>query len=249
METIFNKALASLGVGAARVDTRLDSPQYQPGDLVRGEVVVRGGEIGQKVDDIYMYLLIHYLKNDKSVPHILEEFHLSESFEIEAKEYKIIPFQFRIPLKTPMSCGRFPIYLKTGLDIKMAKDPTDLDRIEVFPHPTVERVLGEIESSGFIMYRLFNEYLPGSKSLPFIQIFQFRPAERYHGYLDELNLFFDVDEGEVRMEVEISRGTRTLNTSFSWLLDDPDGTLTSDQEDPDQPSSSPVATIQSLLTS
>lgn len=42
METIFNKALASLGVGGARVDTRLESPQYQPGDIVRGEVVVRG---------------------------------------------------------------------------------------------------------------------------------------------------------------------------------------------------------------
>ena len=113
----------------------------------------------------------------------------------------------------------------------------------------MEKVLGEIESSGFIMYRLFNEFLPGSKSLPFIQIFQFRPAEKYHGYLDELNLFFDVDEGEVHMEVEIIRGTRTLNTSFNWLLDDPDGTLTSDHGDPNTPVSSPVEAIQSLLTS
>lgn len=245
---MFTKALASIGVGNAKVDTRLETSQYQPGDLVQGEVMIRGGEINQQVDDIYLYLLIHYLKNGRVVPHVLDKFHLSESFEIEAKGYRLIPFQFRLPLQTPMSSGRFPIFLKTGLDIKMAKDPTDLDRIEVFPHPTVEKVLGEIESSGFILYRLFSEYFPGSKSLPFMQIFQFRPAERYHGYLDELNLFFDLDSDEVRMEVEISRGTRTLTTSFSWLLDDPDGTLTSDQGE-GASVSSPVATIQSLLSS
>ncbi|PTX60714.1 sporulation-control protein spo0M [Melghirimyces profundicolus] len=236
---MFTKALASLGVGSAKVDTRLEKTQYQPGDLVRGEVMIRGGGARQVVDDIYLYLIIHYLKNDRKVPFVMEKFHLSESFEIQEKGYQIIPFQFRLPYQTPMSCGRFPIYLKTGLDIKMAKDPTDLDRIEVFPHATVEKVLGEIEQSGFLMYRLFNEHVPQSKTLPFIQIFQFRPAERYHGYLDEMNLFFDVSAHEVHMDVEISRGTRTLNTSFSWQLNDPDGSLTNDHSGRHEPVASP----------
>ncbi|SMO75736.1 sporulation protein [Melghirimyces algeriensis] len=243
---MFTKALASLGVGSAKVDTRLEKKQYQPGDVVRGEVMVRGGGASQVVDDIYMYLMIHYLKNDKKVSYVMEKFHLSESFEIEEGAYQIIPFQFSLPYQTPMSCGRFPIYLKTGLDIKLAKDPTDLDRIEIFPHATVEKVLGEIEQSGFLMYRVFNEYVPSSKSLPFIQVFQFRPAEQYHGYLDELNLFFDVTPHDVHMDVEITRGTRKLNTSFSWQLN-ADGTLTYTHSGQQDPVVSPVETIQSLL--
>ncbi|MDA8352985.1 MAG: sporulation protein [Firmicutes bacterium] len=247
---MFNKALASLGVGSAKVDTRLEKTQYQPGELVRGEVMIRGGGAKQKISDIYMYLVMYYMRNGKKVSHVMEKFQLSRSFEIEEQGYQIIPFQFRLPYQTPMSCGRFPIYLKTGLDIKVAKDPTDLDRIEVFPHPTVERVLGEIEQSGFLMYRVFNEYIPQSKSLPFIQVFQFRPAEKYHGYLDELSLFFDVDPHEVHMDVEISRGTRTLNTSFSWQLNDPDGTLTYDSSGQQQERvANPIETIQSLLKS
>ncbi|MFC4077713.1 sporulation protein [Salinithrix halophila] len=244
---MFNKALASLGVGNAKVDTRLESNHYQPGDLVRGEVMIRGGQARQVVDDIYLYLVIHYLKNGKKVEHILDKFHLSESFEIPEKGYQIIPFQIRLPYQTPMSCGRFPIYLKTGLDIKRAVDPTDLDRIEVFPHSTVEQVLGEIERSGFIMYRVFNEHHPGSKALPFIQVFQFKPAERYHGYLDELNLYFDVDNHDVQMQVEIQRGTKVLNTAFSWQLADPDGSLSLTSGGQKQHVESPAATIQSLL--
>lgn len=244
---MFNKALASLGVGAAKVDTRLVTSQFQPGDVVKGEVLIRGGHTSQHVDDIYLYLMVQYLKNEKKVSHVLEHYKLSESFVIQEGEYQIIPFQIRLPYHTPMSCGRFPIHLKTGLDIKMAKDPTDLDRIEVFPHRTVEKVLGEIERSGFIMYRLFNEYSPQCKHLPFLQIFQFRPAERYHGYLDELNLFFDVDSHEVHMDVEIVRGSRNMTTSFSWQLDDPDGTLTYDHDNQQDPIASPVDTIQTLL--
>lgn len=244
---MFNKALASIGVGAATVDTRLENAQYQPGDLVRGEVLIRGGHASQTVDDIYLYLVVHYLKGDKKESFVMERYQLSESFVIEEREYKIIPFEIRLPLQTPMSCGRFPIYLKTGLDIKMAIDPTDLDRIEVFPHPTIERILGEIERSGFIMYRVFNEYNPNMKERPFIQIYQFRPAERYHGFLDELNLFFDIDSHDVYMDVEISRGTRSLTTSFSWDLEDPDGSLMMHNGEESDKVDSPVATIQSLL--
>ncbi|PTM56419.1 sporulation protein [Desmospora activa] len=244
---MFNKALASLGVGAAKVDTRLETSQFQPGDTVRGEVLIRGGHVDQRVDDIYLYLMVHYLKNDKKIAYVLEEFKLSESFSIQAREYQIIPFQIRLPYHTPMSCGRFPIYLKTGLEMKLSVDPTDLDRIEVFPHRTVEKILGEMERSGFIMYQVYNEFSQQCKQLPFLQIFQFRPAERYHGYLDEMNLFFDVDSHEVHMDVEIVRGSRKMMTSFSWQLEDPDGTLTYDHDNQHDPVSSPVDTIQSLL--
>ncbi|SFT00283.1 sporulation protein [Marininema halotolerans] len=244
---MFNKALASMGVGNATVDTRLETNQFQPGEVVRGEVRIRGGHALQRVDDIYLYLVVHYLKNGKKVEHILQKYRLSESFTISEKGDQIIPFQIRLPYQTPMSCGRYPIYLKTGLDIKRAIDPRDRDRIEVFPHPTVEKMLGEVERSGFIMYRMFNEHDPSCKEVPFIQIFQFKPAEHYHGYLDELNLYFDVGSDDVQMQVEIRRGSRILNTAFSWQMKDPDGSLSMLLGGQKKQVKSPLAAIQSLI--
>ncbi|GGE26996.1 sporulation-control protein [Marinithermofilum abyssi] len=243
---VFDKALASIGIGAARVDTRLEKTQFQPGELVRGEILVRGGQADQLVDDIYLFLTVHYLKNDKKIPYVLQKYQLSEFFVVKAEEYKLIPFQIRLPLETPMSCGRFPIYLKTGLDIKKAVDPKDVDRIEVFPHRTVERILGEIEKADFILYKVFNEEVKEG-ALPFVQIFQFRPSGRYHGYLDELNLYFDLTAHDVSMYVEIRRGTQQLSTCFDWSLEDPNATFMMKGNGGQQEVADPVATIQSML--
>ncbi|BCU82928.1 sporulation-control protein spo0M [Polycladomyces abyssicola] len=244
---LFEKTLASLGVGAAKIDTRLEKSQVQAGEVLKGEVFIQGGQVEQRVDDIYLYLIVHYAKNNKLTQHVLRKYQLCERFYLQPGEYKIIPFEIRIPYEAPMTTGRFPAYLKTGLDIKNAIDPTDKDKIEVFPHPTVERMLGEIEKADFILYRIDNEYEKDMKPHPFLQVFQFRPTGRYHGFLDELNLIFDVTNHDVRMDVEIVRGTRVLTSCFHWLLSDPNGTLVMDNGIEQQRVSSPVEIIQSLL--
>ena len=93
----------------------------------------------------------------------------------------------------------------------------------------------KLRAPGLLCIACSMSFCPVPNRFPSFKSFSSVRRNKYHGYLDELNLFFDVDEGEVHMEVEISRGTRTLNTSFSWLLDDPDGTLTSDHGDPNLP--------------
>lgn len=233
---IFYKSLASLGIGGATVDTRLEGSRFYPGETVKGEVFVRGGNSPQEVEDIYLYLVVTVNRNHKKIAHAMEKYRLSQSFTLQVGEHKRIPFQIRLPMETPMSTGSFPLYLKTGLDIKMAIDPTDLDRIEVFPAPLVQKLLKQMEDTGFILYHIHNEYDPDQKPFPFFQMFQFRPTGRYHGYVDNMNIIFNVSETGVEMDVEMIRSERILNSAFSWKFSDPDGTLTINsqkvQEDP-----------------
>ena len=52
--SFFNKVFASVGIGAAKVDTKLEKDRVMPGEEVRGIVEIRGGNTEQNIDDIYL---------------------------------------------------------------------------------------------------------------------------------------------------------------------------------------------------
>ena len=52
----FDKVFASVGIGSAAVDTKLEKDTYTPGETVKGAVEIRGGKVDQQVDDIYLTL-------------------------------------------------------------------------------------------------------------------------------------------------------------------------------------------------
>ncbi|MBA4602838.1 sporulation protein [Thermoactinomyces mirandus] len=214
------KSLTSLGIGAASVDTRLNQKPYYAGSPVEGVVFIRGGQADQQIDDIYLYLVVHYLKNHKKTSFILHNYQLSRAFTIHKNETKEIPFQIELPLVTPMSTGSYPVYLKTGLDIKMAIDPSDQDMIEVHPHPVVQKCLKQVEESEFILYQIYNQYDSGSKAHPFQQVFQFRPTGRYHGFIDQLNLVFHLSKVKIIMDLEMVRANQSFYTTFAWNPDE-----------------------------
>ncbi len=54
--SIFNKMLASVGIGSATVDTKLEKSRYTAGEIIRGNVEVTGGNTAQDVDCIYLTL-------------------------------------------------------------------------------------------------------------------------------------------------------------------------------------------------
>ncbi len=60
---------------------------------------------------------------------------LGESLVIAPGETLEIPFEFVLPHETPISIGVSPIWVRTGLDIDNAVDPSDRDDIEVQAHP------------------------------------------------------------------------------------------------------------------
>lgn len=241
---VFFKTLASLGVGAATIDTKLEGTQFFPGDTVRGEVFIRGGQAEQQVDDIYLYLVVDISKNDKKISHVLKKYQLSTSFLIAENDNHSVPFEIKLPLETPMSSGAFPVYLKTGLDIKMAKDPSDTDRIEILPTPYVQQVLQQFEDAGFVLYQVHNEY-DGQYDPPFFQMLKYKPTGMYHGFVDELLIYINHNGSEVNMDVEMNRSAKYLRSTFHWSVNDPEGTLHVNDQ---QVYQDPVQKIQDMLS-
>ncbi|WP_093226927.1 sporulation protein [Thermoflavimicrobium dichotomicum] len=238
------KWLASLGFGSAKVDTRLEDRPFFPGEQVKGEIVIRGGDADQQIEDIYLELIAEYLKDGKNVRHICAKYYIARKILISPHEEKTLPLSIKLPMELPMSTGRFPIYLRTGLDIKMALDPQDQDRIDVIPKPLVQKILKDIEDAGFVLYSIVNRYVSGRQPYPFVQVFEFRPTGRYHGVLDQLHVFFDYTEEEMAVHFEIYRSGDIISYSFCWKHQKPSETLRIN----DQPcQGDPLLKIQELL--
>ncbi len=103
--SFFNKVLASVGIGAAKVDTKLVQDTVTPGGEIKGVVEIRGGNVEQKIDAIYLSIHTTYLKesDDKkyTVTGLVDRFQITASFNLRANERKEIPFSFILPLDTP----------------------------------------------------------------------------------------------------------------------------------------------------
>ncbi len=95
---LFNKVLASIGIGSAKVDTKLHESQLSLGERITGVVEVTGGNVDQDIDDIYLSLCATYTKevDDRKVTKqaIIEKWKIAQSFVIRAGEKKEFPFSF-----------------------------------------------------------------------------------------------------------------------------------------------------------
>ncbi|WP_461671282.1 sporulation protein, partial [Mycobacterium tuberculosis] len=54
--------MASVGIGAAKVDTLLERASYSPGEDVRGVVRIYGGSVDQQIDGIDLSIMTYYIK-------------------------------------------------------------------------------------------------------------------------------------------------------------------------------------------
>jgi len=215
---MFKKLLATVGIGAATVDTRLHDDSLYPGEILEGEVYIKGGDVEQDIDDIYLKIMTQYKreKEDSTIHEecLLVKYCLSERFTLRSQQKKVIPFSLQLPYKTPLTFGHQPVYLRTGLDIKTALNPRDRDAIQVRPHPLMQRVLDGIESLGFRLSKVECEYAPRWGKFPFVQEFEFRPTGKYRQHLDELEVIFNLNSDELEVLLQIDKKARGFG---GWL--------------------------------
>lgn len=225
--SFFNKMLASIGVGSAKVDTKLEKSSYVAGELLRGEVEIYGGNVDQQIDAIYLTLYTTYIKevDDKKYTSKapIEKFKVSEPFTISANETKIIPFSFHLPVDLPITVGRTRVWVATELDIRSGVDSTDKDYIEIRPSKIASRIFDEIQSLGFRLREAECEqasYKYRSK-YPFIQEFEFVPVGgAFRGRLDELEIVFvSQSESSVDVIMQVDRKARGLVGFLAEALD------------------------------
>ncbi|MDE3839260.1 sporulation protein SpoOM [Bacillus methanolicus] len=225
--SIFKKVFASIGIGAAAVDTKLEKDTLTAGEEVRGAVEIRGGSIEQKIDEIYLSLYTTFIKevDDKKFTDtaLIDRFRLTESFTIHPNETKIMPFSFRLPDDTPITAGKTKIWISTGLDIKNAVDPTDKDFIKVLPNPVMNAVFQAVSNLGFRLREAECEEAPFRmrRRLPIIQEFEFVPVSGpFRGRLDELELvFFPASGGAMDLIMQVDRRARGLGGFLAEALE------------------------------
>ncbi|MCX7920613.1 MAG: sporulation protein [Clostridia bacterium] len=215
--SFFDKAFASIGIGSAKVNTVVNNKTVRVGDEVQGYVTIIGGKIEQQIDKIYIDLETYYIRENDDGQRVrynvrIQRVDIFDSFMLAPKETKEIPFSFTIPNETPISLGKDNVWLQTGLDIKMAIDPSDKDYLQIMPHPYVDCFVDALTNElGFRLVQCENEYAPRlGGNLPFVQEFEFRPTTHFRGDLDELELVFFVNHGSLEVLMEIDRKARGL---------------------------------------
>ncbi|MFH7820505.1 sporulation protein [Neobacillus thermocopriae] len=224
--SFFNKVFASIGIGSATVDTKMEKDTYMPGETVKGVVEIKGGKVEQKVDEIYLTLNSTYLKesDDKkyTVTAVIERIKLITPFTIGVNQRKEIPFSFQLPYDTPLSIGRTKVWVSTGLDIKGGVDPSDKDFLKIVPNPLMAAVFNAVENLGFRIREADCEEAPRRfrGRLPFVQEFEFVPfSGPFRGRLDELEVvFFPSGNGSLDIMLQVDRRARGLAGLFSEAL-------------------------------
>ncbi|KOS68700.1 sporulation protein SpoOM [Lysinibacillus contaminans] len=224
--SLFNKVLASVGIGAANVDTKLEKSTYTAGEIMRGEIEVRGGNVAQQIDTIYLTVYTTFIReaNDKKYTDkaAVNKVKVSEPFSIEAGENKVLSFSLSLPLDTPITAGKTKVWVQTELDIKNAVDPEDKDFIEVKPSKLAASVLDAVKGLGFRLRQAECEQASGRfrGHYPFMQEFEFAPTGNYRSHLDELEVvFLSQSEQSVELLMQIDRKVKGLGSLFAEALD------------------------------
>ncbi|MDA0147687.1 sporulation protein [Vibrio sp. LaRot3] len=159
---MLGKLKASLGIGAAKVDTVLESLSVTQGDLLKGTVHIKGGDVEQTIDAIQLKLCTEVkVEGENGVSY--QDFSLGAlqvvtPFVIQANETKQIPFELRLHDETPVTAlnaskNQCHVWVETTLDIDFAIDPKDRDYLEILPLPAVAKVINAVQSAGFNMVK------------------------------------------------------------------------------------------------
>lgn len=242
--SIFNKIVASIGIGSAKVDTKIRKNYYTQGEVLVGVVEIVGGVTEQIIESINLKLMTLYGHegNDQLTSTVIHSHKVNEPFIISKGERKEIPFSFLIPLDTPITMqdpktfkNVPPVWIDTDVNIKNAVDLSDKDYISIEPTEVYESILDAIKVIGFKFRQMENQELPfGIKaSRPYIQQFEFIPSfGRYINKLDELEVYILQGEHETTIYFEIDKKSKGAFSSIveKLNLDEHRGSVTFNNE-------------------
>ena len=196
---MFKKIMASLGVGAAKVDLLLDDEHCRIGDELRGKMLIEGGSVDQDIHDIKVDVVIKVFKKGKQIKKVLNTIKVADNFTVKARDKMEIPFSYALPLDYPISKRGISYYLRTRMDIAKALDAFDSDEIIVLPSREMEQVFYALDELGFkekpdsgeidLRGQEFEYYPPSSLADMFKEV----ELRFYHSLEGELNLLWELE--------------------------------------------------------
>ncbi|GAA0262087.1 hypothetical protein GCM10009539_54820 [Cryptosporangium japonicum] len=208
----------AFGAGGPSVDTVLERSDCRPGELLRGEVRLRGGDRTVTIERIELGLVtrVEFEGGDHEQAGGVEfaRLPLNGHFELRENTDQTIPFQFPVPWEAPVTAvfGQplrgMAVGLKTEVAVAKAIDAGDLDPVRIHPLPAQELFLDAVARLGFTFRSADVEYgqLRGvPQQLPFYQEIEFFPAPQYSGRLNELEVTFVANPHAVDVVLEVDK--------------------------------------------
>lgn len=232
--SFFKKTLASFGIGSAKVDSVLQQEVLYPGEKVNVTIHVYGGSTAQEIDNIEMKLYCRYIKevpanqdrdghnsgHMRRMPtsYTLAHWTLPYAFTIEPDETRDFEVELDVPWNAPVTIGDSKVWLETGLNIALAKDPSDTDILTVRPDPLLDGIFTALEEQGLRIRQVECEAVEGFE-LPFVQEFEFVPTTGpFHGRWRELEMVAHRNNDELQMWFEIDRHREGARGMLASLL-------------------------------
>jgi sporulation-control protein len=215
---MFKKWLTAVGIGSAKVDTRLTTDELIPGGLIAGEIHLSGGDADQSVSGLELALMTKVEVEGDDVKfmanHCLQSWRIPENFIIEAHTEKAIPFSYQLSAELPVTVSgakqqQTTLWLQTGVDIDLALDPKDQDFLRVYPSSPMQAVLDAMSELGFVLMQADVEkgYIntPTARTTSgCYQEFEFKP--RRMGFsISEVEISFVPDGGLLHVLLEVDR--------------------------------------------
>ncbi|WP_134701794.1 sporulation protein [Ammoniphilus sp. YIM 78166] len=150
----FKKILSTIGIGSAKVHTVILQKTVHPGQILKGEVHIYGGEVEQEISQIDIDIFFESYKDEEDsenhhIEYTLGEVHIPCIDKIEAHEEKIYPFEIKLPLSAPLSNANQTISLKTKVHIPLAPDPVEVQPV-IIEDPIVEACFNLFAQNGYL---------------------------------------------------------------------------------------------------
>lgn len=217
---MLKQLLASVGIGACKIDTRLHSTSLVAGGTLAGEIHIRGGEVAQQIDGFSLSLQTRVKvstdNGDHYQNHSLQRFRVAQSMLVAPGSQHTVPFQVQLTQELPVTqlpgyqVGK--LWLSTEADVSMALDPSDQDLLQVTAPSYVLNCIQAMLDLGFQLQKVDVEkgFLRAAGLQTHsgcYQEFEFRPRQWLSG-VREVELSFVPQQQEVAVLIELDRVMR-----------------------------------------
>jgi sporulation-control protein len=207
--------LRAFGVGGPTIDAVLDTDRVQAGGPLSGTLHISGGDPSQVAKKATLELVARVEKkigdDEYQADEVIAGVELPGPIQLGGKHS--LPFRMNLPAHTPVTSlgGRNFVWLRSGLDVPWAMDPSDKDALTVYPNPAQANVLQAMESLGFRLYKVDIDARSSWFGRKWVQEFEFRPAGHGRGRYDEIEIVFEAQHGhQVELMLQLDRAARGL---------------------------------------
>lgn len=202
--------VSMFSIDDTEVETKFPSETVSPSEQVDLELTVDAGDSSGELRGIKFGIAAtfvgekHNPYSDHAPPEYgevvedLDEVEIVDHVEYEPDESVTRSATVTIPPRTPLSRGDVRVSVQTGLAINWSVEPDNPTDLSVEPTSKMADVMEALEELGFV-YRQMD--CSRDRYRGFRQELEFEPtAGPFFGAMDELQIFFEPSEDELRME-------------------------------------------------